>query len=37
LSARFARWGLERLGTYLATELRVILKTPLVMLKAVGR
>jgi len=27
LSARFARWG----------ELRVILKTPLVMLKAVGR
>jgi hypothetical protein len=29
--------SLERLKTYLSTELRVIARTPLVMLKAVGR
>jgi len=29
--------SLEKLGTYLATELRVIARTPLVMLRAVGR
>jgi hypothetical protein len=29
--------SLERLSTYLATELRIIVRTPLVMLGGIGR